>query len=80
MYQQNMPPQVNPGLLISDPARLLTVAEAATYTSESVATWRRRILLREVPVVKLGANVRIRKSDLDAFVAVRLRPAQEVAR
>lgn len=73
-------PQQNYAELPSSDKRLYTVGQAAEYTGESIATWRRRILLRQISVVKLGANVRIRKLDLDAFVAARLRPAQEVGR
>lgn len=67
MFETNM---FNPGN-----EGLLTAEAVARLTAESLATWRRRILLKQIPVVKLGANVRIRRSDLDAFIKTRIRPA-----
>jgi len=39
--------------------QLLTVVEAAARTGRKVSTWRRDILLRRVPYVKIGRSVRI---------------------
>ena len=58
---------------------LLTVKDLAKLSAESIATWRRRILSREIAVIKFDGNVRVRRSDFDAFVEARLRPAVAVA-
>lgn len=39
--------------------RLLTLSEAEAMTGRKVSTWRKDILLRRIPVVKLGRSVRI---------------------
>ena len=39
--------------------QLLTVFEAAVRTGRKVSTWRRDILLRRIPYVKIGRSVRI---------------------
>lgn len=39
--------------------KLLTVREAETLTGRKVATWRRDILCRRIPYVKIGRQVRI---------------------
>jgi excisionase family DNA binding protein len=39
--------------------QLLTVFEAAARTGRKVSTWRRDILLRRIPYVKIGRSVRI---------------------
>ena len=48
---------------------LLNEREAARWLGLSVATMRRRRLLRQPPAwVKLGARVLYRKQDLESFV------------
>lgn len=44
---------------MKDSARLLTVREAEALTGRKVATWRKDILRRRIPYVKLGRQVRI---------------------
>jgi excisionase family DNA binding protein len=39
--------------------QLLTIGEAAARTGRKVSTWRRDILLRRIPYVKIGRSVRI---------------------
>ena len=39
--------------------RLLTVQQAEALTGRKAATWRRDILKRRIPYVKLGRQVRI---------------------
>ena len=39
--------------------KLLTVFEAEAMTGRKAATWRRDILTRRIPYVKLGRQVRI---------------------
>jgi excisionase family DNA binding protein len=39
--------------------RLVTVREAAARTGRKVSTWRKDILKRRVPYVKIGRSVRI---------------------
>ena len=40
-------------------SKLLTVFEAEAMTGRKAATWRRDILTRRIPYVKLGRQVRI---------------------
>jgi excisionase family DNA binding protein len=55
--------------------QLLTVEAAAARLSCSVAAVRRWIYQRRLPVVKVGRLVRLRESDLQAFIAEGLRKA-----
>ncbi len=49
--------------------KLLTVFEAEARTGRKASTWRRDILLRRVPYVKLGRSVRIPVEVIDKLVA-----------
>jgi len=49
-------------------AQLLTVNEAAARTGRKVSTWRRDILLRRIPYVKLGRSVRIPVEVVDRLI------------
>jgi len=49
--------------------KLLTVFEAEARTGRKVSTWRRDILLRRVPYVKIGRSVRIPVEAIDALIA-----------
>ena len=49
--------------------KLLTVFEAEERTGRKASTWRRDILLRRVPYVKLGRSVRIPMEAVDAIIA-----------
>lgn len=49
--------------------RLLTVFEAQERTGRKASTWRRDILMRRVPHVKLGRSVRIPVEAVDALIA-----------
>lgn len=51
---------------------LLAVAEAAEYLNVTVRWMRRSVDERRIAYVKLGAHVRFRRSDLDAYVAAQL--------
>ena len=52
---------------------LFSVADLQRWSGESESIWRKRISRGELKVIKLGANTRIKKSALDAFVAARER-------
>ena len=53
-----------------DPRKgVLTVQEAAETLGVSARTMRRLIASRRIRHLKLGTLVRIRRSDLDAFIA-----------
>jgi excisionase family DNA binding protein len=64
--------------------RLLTVAQAAELLQLSTPTLRRRIREGELPVLRLGALVRIYPADLEEYVArsrsSRARPARAARR
>ena len=49
--------------------KLLTVFEAEERTSRKVSSWRRDILLRRIPYVKIGKSVRIPVEVIDALIA-----------
>jgi excisionase family DNA binding protein len=52
-------------------AELLSVADLQRITSETESTWRKRLGRREIPFVRLGANVRIRREDFDEWLKER---------
>jgi hypothetical protein len=56
---------------------LLSVIQLASESGESVAVWRKRILRRQIPFVKLGRNVRVTRRSFDEFVADRVVPSIE---
>ena len=58
---------------------LMTLPEAAKQSKESESVWRKRVFTRQIPVVKCGRNVRILKSDFEAWLQQRLIPAANEA-
>ena len=46
---------------------------------ESESAWRKRLGRRELPYLRLGANVRVRRADLETWVAERTIPRRERA-
>jgi excisionase family DNA binding protein len=58
----------------------LSVSQLAEATGESTAVWRKRILHRLIPFVRLGRNVRVRREDFDDFCAARLVVPQQAQR
>ena len=50
---------------------LLSIPQVMRLTGESESCWRKRLGRRELPFVRLGANVRIKKSDLQDFIQSR---------
>ncbi len=57
--------------------KLLTVFEAAARTGRRVATWRRDILLRRIPYVKIGRSVRIPAEVVERLIRDGWRDAVE---
>ena len=53
----------------------LSVDELARRTNTSPAFWRKRILLREIPVVKVGRLVRLDTEVVSRWLSERVRPA-----
>jgi excisionase family DNA binding protein len=51
--------------------QLLTITELRKRTQESESAWRKRLLRGELPYLKLGANVRVRVEDFEAWLAAR---------
>jgi len=49
--------------------KLLTVFECETRSGRKASTWRRDILLRRIPFVKLGRSVRIPEEVVDQLIA-----------
>ena len=54
---------------------LWTLQEVARRTSTSVAFWRKEVLHRRIPVVKVGRLVRLNPEAVRSYVASRTRPA-----
>ena len=48
--------------------RLLSKPEAAAHLSVSARMMERLVAERRVPVVRIGRHIRLRASDLDAFI------------
>jgi len=48
--------------------QLLTVFEAETLTGRKASTWRRDILLRKIPCVRIGRQVRIPIEAIEQLV------------
>lgn len=47
--------------------RLLSLPEVAARTATSLAFWRKAVVQRNVPIVKIGRLTRLREEDVDAF-------------
>jgi excisionase family DNA binding protein len=54
--------------------RLLSIEHCAEFTDTSSAFWRKLLYRRAIPSVKVGRLVRIRQSDLEAWLRLGLRP------
>jgi hypothetical protein len=57
-----------------DTKQLLSVKEAELLTGRKAATWRRDILLRRIPYVKLGRQVRIPARVIQELIDKGFRP------
>lgn len=55
---------------------LLTVTQLQRISGESESVWRKRLGAGEIPFIKLGANVRVRRSDFEQFLRERTVPAE----
>jgi excisionase family DNA binding protein len=55
--------------------RLITVVEAERLTGRKRSTWRRDILERKVPIVRIGRQVRIPLAYIEEMVRRGYRPA-----
>lgn len=49
----------------------LSIADLQKLTGESESAWRKRLGRREIPFVRLGSNVRVRREDLDQWLVER---------
>jgi len=58
---------------------LLTIEDLQKLTKESESCWRKRLGRREIPFLRLGANVRIKQSDFERWLQSRIVPPQERA-
>jgi excisionase family DNA binding protein len=50
---------------------LLTIPQLAIETTESEGVWRKRVFRREIPFLKLGRNVRVKRTDFDNYLSAR---------
>jgi excisionase family DNA binding protein len=55
---------------------LLTIAEAAALLRLQPSTLRAWVLRRKIPYVKVGRLVRVRRADVEAFIAESVVPAR----
>src|SRR5262249_28490347 len=46
-------------------ADLLSISQLQRLTGEAESTWRKRIGRRELPFIKLGANLRVKRADFE---------------
>jgi len=53
------------------------VDDLQRLTRESESAWRKRLARGELPFIKLGANVRVRRRDLEAWLSARTVPRKE---
>ncbi len=56
----------------------LTIRDLMRLSHESESAWRKRIGRREIAYIKLGNNVRIRRSDLETWLNEHTVPARIV--
>jgi len=49
----------------------LTVGQLERLTNETESCWRKRLARREIPYVRLGTNVRIRRQDFENWIEAR---------
>lgn len=54
---------------------LWTLKETASKTRMSEAYWRKQVLLRRIPVIKIGRCVRLDAQAVQLFLAGGVRPA-----
>jgi excisionase family DNA binding protein len=50
---------------------LLSVRDLQELSNESEACWRKRLAKGELPYIKLGENVRVRREDLERWLESR---------
>jgi len=50
---------------------LLAIPQLMKFTAESESCWRKRLGRRELEFIRVGANVRVRRSELDRWIAAR---------
>jgi hypothetical protein len=53
-------------------APLYSLRQLAEITNESVAAWRKRILLKQISYIKCGRNVRVSKATLLLWLSRRI--------
>ena len=58
---------------------LISIPQLALESSESEAVWRKRIFRKEIPYIKLGRNVRVRRAEFESFLEARLVSADSQA-
>jgi excisionase family DNA binding protein len=56
--------------------KLLRISEAADATGHRESTWRKWVLLRKVPFVKIGRSVRIEASVIERMITEGRIPAR----
>ena len=49
----------------------LSIQDLMKMTHESESAWRKRLGRREIPYIRLGSNVRVRRTDLETFLVER---------
>jgi len=54
---------------------LLAIRDLMRLTHESESAWRKRLGRRELPFIKLGANVRVKRADFEQWLQERTVPA-----
>lgn len=57
--------------------QLLTLKQVADRLQVSMSTVNRRVASGEIPIVRLGRNIRVRPEDLDAYIETRVETVVE---
>ena len=58
---------------------MLSIAHLMRLTGESESCWRKRLGRREIEFIRLGTNVRVRRSALERWLTERTVPRRERA-
>jgi hypothetical protein len=65
------------GIERSSELELLTIQDLMRATRESESAWRKRLGRGELAYIKLGANVRVKRKDFEAWLSERTIPRKQ---
>ena len=56
---------------------LLSILQLMEITGESESCWRKRLGRGELPYIRCGANVRVKRADFEEWLRARTIPAKD---